>query len=184
MPRRLLLAEEPFLHGAMPLLISSRLGSSFGTSGEAAQAQVALRLKIMQVLSRSSFNPVHCIGVVLQSIKLRCRVRHKKLQPTPQYRDEGCYASVVPPGLQRRKNIIQQHCRFVSALTPQVRSALRRKLRGGSAVLPRESLAPNGFLSEGRKDGIGPFIAIFLFTGLLYAFCAACQLIFPQLKGQ
>ena len=102
-----------------------------------------------------------------ESIKLRCRVRHKKLQPTPQYRDEGCYASVVPPGLQRRKNKIQQHCRFVSALTPQVRSALRRKLRGGSAVLPRESLAPNGFLSEGRNGRHWPFHRYFPFYRLI-----------------
>ena len=151
---------------SMPQRLSFFLSFFFKCYGDHRDLHYPLRRQ-RQMCIRDRFNPVHCIGVVLQSIKLRCRVRHKKLQPTPQYRDEGCYASVVPPGLQRRKNIIQQHCRFVSALTPQVRSALRRKLRGGSAVLPRESLAPNGFLSEGRNRRHWPFHRYFPFYRLI-----------------
>ena len=119
-----------FFMGAMPLLISSRLGSSFRNQREAAETQVALRLKIMQVLFAKlvQSGPLHrCCSPIH---KIAMQGPPQKLQPRPNTRDEGCYASVVPPGLQRRKNIIQQHCRFVSALTPQVRSALRRKLRG------------------------------------------------------
>ena len=90
---------------------------------------------------------------------------------------------VVPPGLQRRKNIIQQHCRFVSALTPQVRSALRRKLRGGSAVFRVKALHQTAFSLRDGTDGIGPFIAIFLLQAYYMPFCAACQLIFPHKRS-
>ena len=50
MPRRLLLAEEPFLHGGHAAVDQQQAGVILRNQREAAQAQVALRLKIMQVL--------------------------------------------------------------------------------------------------------------------------------------
>ena len=167
MPRRLLLAEKPFLHGGHAAVDQQQAGVILRNQREAAQAQVTLRLKIMQVLFAKlvQSGPLHrCCSPIH---KIAMQGPPQKITAHAPIQDEGCYASVVPPGLQRRKNIIQQHCRFVSALTPQVRSALHRKLRGGSAVLPRESLAPNGFLSEGRNGRHWPFHRYFPFYRLI-----------------
>ena len=45
----------------MPLLISSRLGSFFGTSGKLSRRRWPLLSKKLRYFSRSSFKPVHCI---------------------------------------------------------------------------------------------------------------------------
>ena len=50
MPRRLLLAEEPFLHGGHAAVDQQEAGVILRNQREATQTQVALRLKIMQVL--------------------------------------------------------------------------------------------------------------------------------------
>ena len=55
--------------GAMPLLISSRLGSFFGTSGKLSRRRWPLLSKKLRYFSRSSFKPVHCISF-LSSIVL------------------------------------------------------------------------------------------------------------------
>jgi len=62
-------ARNHFFMGAMPLLISSRLGSFFGTSGKLSRRRWPLLSKKLRYFSRSSFKPVHCIGF-LSSIVL------------------------------------------------------------------------------------------------------------------
>ena len=58
-------ARNHFFIGAMPLLMSSRLGSSFGTSGKLSRRRWPLPSKKLRYFSRSSFKPVHCITVSL-----------------------------------------------------------------------------------------------------------------------
>ena len=178
MTGRLLLSEEPFFHGGHAAVDQQQAGVIFRHQREAAQAQVALRLKIMQVLLAKfvQSGPLHRLCSPIHKIANKCR--HKKIQPTPQYRDEGCYASVVPPGLQRRKNIIQQHCRFVSALTPQVRSALRRKLRGGSAVFTLKALHQTAFSLKSGGAALA-LSSLFSFLQAYYMpFLSSCQPLF------
>ena len=97
----------------MPLLMSSRLGSFFGTSGKLSRRRWPLPSKKLRYFSRSSFKPVHCIGF-LSSIVLgvctsvfmmlwqRGGRSQKQKQPHPIKRDEaaGKSSSVVPPKLQ------------------------------------------------------------------------------------
>ena len=175
--RRLLLAEEPFFHGGHAAVDQQQAGVIFRHQREAAQAQVALRLKIMQVLLAKfvQSGPLHRLCSPIHKIANKCR--HKKIQPTPQYRDEGCYASVVPPGL-RRHAVKHWHHRFVSALTPQVRSALRRKLRGGSAVFTLKALHQAAFSLKSGGAALA-LSSLFSFLQAYYMpFLSSCQPLF------
>ena len=175
--RRLLLAEEPFFHGGHAAVDQQQAGVIFRHQREAAQAQVALRLKIMQVLLAKfvQSGPLHRLCSPIHKIANKCR--HKKIQPTPQYRDEGCYASVVPPGL-RCHAVKHWHHRFVSALTPQVRSALRRKLRGGSAVFTLKALHQTAFSLKSGGAALA-LSSLFSFLQAYYMpFLSSCQPLF------
>ena len=71
MARRLFLAEEPFLHGGHAAVDQQQAGVVFRHQREAAQAQMAFGLKIMQILFAQFVKSCPLHVCVLLSIDLR-----------------------------------------------------------------------------------------------------------------
>ena len=117
----------------MPLLMSSRLGSFFGTSGKLSRRRWPLPSKKVRYLSRSSFKPVHCIVLISPRVSASSsgrsfygRLTKTKTALIPK-RDEGCLkSSVVPPKLQKCRRgapaalcaVTLRSVRFVSPEAP------------------------------------------------------------------
>ena len=136
----------------MPLLMSSRLGSFFGTSGKLSRRRWPLPSKKVRYLSRSSFKPVHCIVFISPRVSASSSGRSllwqaDKKQKTALIpkRDEGCLkSSVVPPKLQKCRRgapaalcaVTLRSVRFVSPEAP----GWRKKCSAGTPFSQGRSL--------------------------------------------
>ncbi len=143
---RLFLARNHFFMGAMPLLISSRLGSFFGHQREAVQTQVALAFKEGKVLFAQFIQtgPLHSFISPRVSASSCTQFLWQKTAPIPK-RDEGCLkSSVVPPKLQKCRRgapaalcaVTLRSVRFVSPEAP----GWRKKCSAGTPFSQGRSL--------------------------------------------
>ena len=115
MTGRLLLCQEPLLHGSHTAVDQQQAGVVLGHQREAVQTQMALTFKKAQVLFAQFIQtgPLHKFSLLNCPWRLhvrffmmlwqRGRQAQKTKQPPSRSRDEGCAAqnSVVPPKLQR-----------------------------------------------------------------------------------
>ena len=152
MTGRLLLSEEPLLHGCHAAVDEQQAGVVLRDEREAVQTQVALALKEGKVLVTQfiqtgplhSFNLSSCIGVLLRTQFLWQSGKKQKTALIPK-RDEGCLkSSVVPPKLQKCRRgapaalcaVTLRSVRFVSPEAP----GWRKKCSAGTPFSQGRSL--------------------------------------------
>ena len=117
---RFLLTEEPFLHGGHTAVNQQQAGVILRNQREAAKAQMAFGFKIVQVLLAKLIQsgPLHRLCSPIHKIAIELPQKDTALAPI-QGRRLLCFRGTT------RFAVHTVHHRFVSALTPQVRSAHR-----------------------------------------------------------
>ena len=170
MARRLLLTKEPLFHGGHAAVDQQQAGVILRHQREAAQAQMILRLKIVQVLLTQfvQSGPLHRYCSPIHKIAIAPPQKNTAHAPL-QGRRLLCFRGTTQFAIRTA------HRRFVSALTPQVRSALRRKLRGGSAVLTLKTLHRAVFSLRSGEAALALSSLFFLLQAYYMPFCPSCQ---------
>ena len=170
MARRLLLTKEPLFHGGHAAVDQQQAGVILRHQREAAQAQMILRLKIVQVLLTQfvQSGPLHRYCSPIHKIAIAPPQKNTAHAPL-QGRRLLCFRGTTQFAIRTA------HRRFVSALTPQVRSALRRKLRGGSAVLTLKTLHRTVFSLRSGVAALALSSLFFLLQAYYMPFCPSCQ---------